>query len=107
MELSKQSNCNIEFLMNIKKSRKNFNYKNNENFRISNSSIFFNDDIWDFNYLNVNNRRKTRYRYNFTNIPSQFTFIIKHLILNEVFYKKTVLEVLRECIVKFLDFFER
>lgn len=88
MELSKQSNCNIEFLMNIKKSRKNFNYKNNENFRISNSSIFFNDDIWDFNYLNVNNRRKTRYRYNFTNIPSQFTFIIKHLILNEVFYKK-------------------
>lgn len=88
MGVSKQPNHNMEFLMNVKKSRKNFNYKKNENFKISNSSILFNDDIWDFNYLNVNNRKKTPYRYNFTNIPSQFTFIIKHLVLNEIFYKK-------------------
>ena len=88
MGLSKQSSYNIEFLMNVRKSRKNFNHKKNQNFKISNSSISFNDDIWDFNYLNVNNRKKTLYRYDFTNIPSQFTFIIKHLILNELFYKK-------------------
>ena len=88
MEIATQSNDNIEFLMNARKSRNNFNHTKNENFRISNSSIFFNDDIWDFNYLNVNNRNRSKYRYDFTRIPSQFAFIIKHLILNEIFYKK-------------------
>lgn len=88
MGMAIQTSDNVKFLMNIRNSRKNFNHVNNENFRISNSDFFFNDDFWDFNYLNVNNREKSKYRYNFKNISSQSAFIIKHLILNEYFYKR-------------------
>lgn len=87
MVMSIRTSDNVEFLMNIRNSRKNFNYIENKNFRISNSNFFFNDDIWDFNYLNLNNRERSKYRYSFKNIPPQFAFIIKHLILNEYFYK--------------------
>lgn len=79
---------NVDFIKNVVKSKENYNSIENENFRISNSNIYFNDDIWDFNYLNVNKRTKSRYIYNFNTIPDEFTFIVKHIIIQEIFYKK-------------------
>lgn len=78
---------NVEFVMNVKNSKSNFNNYKYTNFRIS-KTIYFNDDIWDFNYLNKNNRLKLLYRYDFTTIPSQFVFVLKHIILHEIFFVK-------------------
>lgn len=87
MSVAKQQN-NLEFITNIMKSKKYFYDAEGEDYRISDSSAFFNDDVWDFNYLNKNNRRMDLYRFNFANVPSQFRSISKHLVIQELFFKK-------------------
>ena len=87
MSIAKQQN-NLEFINNVMKSKKYFYDIKNENYRISDSPSFFNDDIWDFNYLNENDRRRDLYRFNFEGIPSQFKSISKHLVIQELFVKK-------------------
>ena len=87
MSVEKQQN-NLEFINNVMKSKKYFYNTEGEDYRISDSPVFFNDDVWDFNYLNENDRRMDLYRFNFANVPSQFRSISKHLVIQELFLKK-------------------
>lgn len=87
MSVAKQQD-NLEFINNVMKSKKHFYDTKGEDYRISDSPFFFNDDVWDFNYLNENDRRMNLYKFNFANVPSQFRSISKHLVIQERFIKK-------------------
>ena len=79
----KSDDFDLNLVVNILKSRKEHNITYRQNFRIS-ETIWFDDIIWNFNYLNTNNRGENNYKFNFTNIPDEYVFYLKHVILNEI-----------------------
>ena len=79
----KSDDFDLNLVVNILKSRKEHNITSRQNFRIS-ETIWFDDIIWNFNYLNTNNRGENNYKFNFTNIPDEYVFYLKHVILNEI-----------------------
>lgn len=79
----KSNDFDLNLIVNILKSRKEHNITSRQNFRIS-ETIWFDDIIWNFNYLNTNNRGENNYRFDFTNIPDEYVFYLKHVVLNEI-----------------------
>jgi hypothetical protein len=64
----------------VEKSKKMF-----VDFRI-NRFIRFQEDNWDFNYLNKYNRDPRNYRFDFNSIPFPYRYYVKIIILNEMLY---------------------
>lgn len=49
--------------------------------------IRFSDMVWDFNFQNINNRIKNKYRFDFSKIPDPYIFYVKAAVLNEILIK--------------------
>ncbi|HFK1480964.1 TPA: tyrosine-type recombinase/integrase [Bacillus cereus] len=77
-------NFNSEFIKNFNLTKRlDSTQRMQHNFRIV-KDIMFSDDIWDFNYLNINNRANLHYIYKFDGIPSPYVFYVKMVLLNEL-----------------------
>lgn len=84
-------------LINLKKTdrKKRYFY----NFKISND-IWFLDDLWDLNELNINNRQHSKYRLNFRNIPKQYLFYVKCTIIDMLIKKNNRVQYAHEVLNK-------
>lgn len=81
------SKSNLDFVINSFKSKKDYKNISTHNFKVI-GDVFFQDMVWDFNFLNTNNRSKESYKFDFNTVPNNYVFFAKHIVLNEYFFAK-------------------